>query len=118
MPRARRIKLSKGKFARVDADIFEEINKFKWYASLESRGTKWYAIRRVTVGGKRVKVRMHRLIMGLGHITGPDVVVDHLNHDSLDNRMCNLEIVTQKENMHCSPGWRGSRAFREKKNAA
>lgn len=99
----RRIKLSKGLYAKVSPEDFENLSKFRWYASLESRGTKWYAIRRE----KGVKIRMHREIMGLK----PDpkklgAVVDHLDHDSLNNQRWNLELVTQEENMKRSKGWK------------
>lgn len=102
----KRVALSKGKHALVSDEDYERVNQFKWYASLESRGTKWYAIRRETVGGKRIKVRMHRFIMGLGPGKFDDKVVDHLNHNSLDNQRENLEIISQEENMRRSPGWR------------
>lgn len=113
MRTVRRIKLTKSRFAKVDAEDFERVNAFKWYASNESRGTKWYAVRRETVNGKKVKVRMHRFILGIARDN--PMVVDHLNHDSLDNRKSNLEVVTQTENMHRSPGWRGGRSFQERK---
>jgi len=102
-----KIKLSKGLWAHVDDEDFERLNAFKWYASLESRGTKHYAIRRETMNGKRVKIRMHRFVLDLppGSLD-PDRVVDHLNDDGLDNRKCNLEIITQEENMRRSHGWK------------
>lgn len=103
----RQIALTKNLFAIVDDEDFERVDFFKWYASLESRGTKHYAIRRETQNNKRVKIRMHHFVLRmtpadlpLGH------VVDHLNHDSLDNRKENLEIVTQEENMRRSQGWK------------
>ncbi len=112
------IVLSKGKVALVDDDDFDRMNSFKWYASHESRGTKYYAVRKVQYrpGGKRFKIRMHRFIMDVG--TGFDDlrIVDHvlgickLGHvhdgDSLDNRKCGLEIITQEENMARSPRWK------------
>lgn len=111
----RLIPLSQGKFAMVSDEDFDRVNQYKWYASLESRGTKWYAIRRVTVNGKRVKIRMHRFIMGLPPGKEDSRIVDHLSHDSLDNRRENLEVLdSQAENMHRSPGWKGSRSFRER----
>lgn len=102
------IQLTKGKVAQVDPVDFERVNAFKWCASLESRGTKYYAIRwEPSESGKRRKIRMHRFIMDLppGSLDC-DLVVDHLDHDSLNNSRSNLEVITQEENMRRSPGWK------------
>jgi len=98
----KKIRLTKGLFALVDDEDFERVNQFKWCASLESRGTKYYAIRWVwnKETKRRVKIRMHRFIMDLppGSIDG--LVVDHINDDGLDNRRsCNLEVITAEENL-------------------
>ena len=47
---------------------------------------------------KRKDIPLHRLLMeSLGHnITGLEV--DHINGDSLDNRVTNLRVVTKKQN--------------------
>lgn len=103
----KKIKLSKGLFALVSDEDFERVNEFKWCASHESRGTKHYAIRRVTVDGKRVKIRMHREVMGLNNES--PLVVDHLDGDGLDNRRENLEVVTQTENMRRCKTWKKER---------
>lgn len=100
------IPLTKGLVALVSQEDYERVNAFKWCASVESRGTKIYAIRRKVVKGKSIKIRMHRFIMGLGCGRCDERVVDHLNHNSLDNRRPNLEITTQKENMNRSSGWK------------
>lgn len=103
-----KIKLTKGLFALVDAEDYDRVNAFKWCASLESRGTKFYAIRMVRdpVTKKNRKIRMHRFIMGLPIGALDERVVDHLNHDSLDNRKANLEVISQDENMKRSHGWK------------
>lgn len=44
--------------------------------------------------GKYKSVRLHRLILGAPE----DLHVDHLNHNPLDNRRCNLRLVTKAEN--------------------
>lgn len=103
------IKLTKGLSAFVSPEDFERVNAFKWCASVESRGTKVYAVRftKDPEGIKRqIKIRMHRFIMGVP--TGPndDRVVDHLDHDGLNNRRENLEITSQEINMARSPGWK------------
>lgn len=99
----KQIRLSKGLYALVDDEYFDLLNQWSWYASNESRGTKWYAIRREN--GK--KIRMHRQIMEWnGYDARPPYVIDHINHNSLDNRLENLEMITQTENMRRSPGWK------------
>jgi hypothetical protein len=103
-----KIKLSKGLFALVSPEDYERVSKFNWTASNESRGgRKWYAIRFEMREGKRIKIRLHRFIMGLDK--GDERVVDHLDGDGLDNRRCNLRVCTQRENMETAPGWRGSK---------
>jgi hypothetical protein len=100
------IKLTKGMVAIVDDADFERVSAFKWCASNESRGTKWYAVRWDCSFNPKRKIRMHRFIMDVPPGTVDGRVVDHLNHDGLDNRRENLEIITQEENMRRSPGWK------------
>jgi hypothetical protein len=103
----KQIRLSKGLYALVDAEIYDYLCQWTWYASEESRGTKFYAVRRERVNGKPVKIRMHRVV--IEYYDGPipeGLVVDHHSHNSLDNRYINLETVTQTVNMSRSPGWK------------
>jgi len=79
--------LSKGKFAIVDKEDYEELNKMKWYVQ-ESEG--FYAICRR--GGKTLW--MHRVIMN----APDDMKVDHKNHKRLDNRKENLRLASNTEN--------------------
>jgi len=113
--------------ALVDDEDFERVNAYKWCVSHEGRGTKYYAIRRQLIkGGKRtkkyskkrkvhyyhyesVKIRMHRFILNMPLGKDDELVVDHLNGDSLDNRKENLEIVTQAENMNRVKNWNRKR---------
>jgi hypothetical protein len=98
------IPLTKGFHALIDALDAPKVLQYKWCASIESNGTKVYAIRRETRGNKRVKIRMHRFILGLD--VGPaGPVVDHINGDSLDNRRSNLEVVSQQENNRRGHAW-------------
>lgn len=61
-----------------------------------------YAARNETIGrrenGRPLQrtVLMHRVLMGLEH--GDGQFVDHINHDTLDNRRSNLRVVTHAEN--------------------
>ena len=44
--------------------------------------------------------RLHRLIMNVSE----DMLVDHINHNTLDNRRCNLRICTKSENCRKNVG--------------
>lgn len=103
----KKIKLTKGKVALVSNEDFDRVNAFKWTASQESKGgAKWYAVRRVTLDGKRVKIRMHRFILDVPPGTLDSRVVHHKDDDGLNNQRENLEIVASNhENMKYSPGW-------------
>lgn len=89
----RKIKLSQGKYALVDNEDFDVISKYKWYYA------NGYAQRSQYMGGGRsnkkvIVQQMHRLIMG-----SPDgKMVDHKNHDCLDNRKSNLRVCSRTEN--------------------
>jgi len=90
----RRIPLTQGKYAIVDPEDFERLNKHKWFA-VKSSNT-FYAGRTIKAGKKFISVRMHReIIHPPGHL-----LVDHINHNGLDNRKANLRPATCAQNTY------------------
>jgi hypothetical protein len=89
------IKLTQDQLALVDDDDFDYINQWGWYAKFQKGTHSFYAARNEKLGDKQVTVRMHRVIMQ----TEPGFVVDHINHNTLDNRKANLRNVTEKQNL-------------------
>jgi len=85
---AKLIPLTQDKFAIVDADDYDRLNKYKWYASKKRRN--YYAKRR----GPHGIVAMHRVILNAPR----GLVVDHINHNGLDNRKENLRLCTVAQN--------------------
>jgi hypothetical protein len=84
------IPLPKGKFAIVDDEDFKYLNQFKWYC------VDGYAVRDVLPRGlKHIALRMHREIMN----TPPELDVDHINMNRLDNRRVNLRNCNRSDNM-------------------
>jgi hypothetical protein len=88
----RRIPLTQGKYAIVDPEDFERLNKHKWHAV--KSGSTFYAIRCVGPAKRTTYIRMHREILH-----PPDhLVVDHINHNGLDNRKANIRPATRAQN--------------------
>ena len=84
------IKLTRGQYTMVDNKDFEWLNKFKWFAC------KW-TNSFCAAGWHENKSRyMHRLILGLK--SDDKRQADHINHNTLDNRRCNLRITTASQN--------------------
>ena len=91
----KKILLTQRKYALVDDDDYDELIKHHWYAKRNKR--TWYAVRMAKLAdGKHRQVFMHREIVGLSY--GDVRMVDHLNHNGLDNRRANIRIVTAVEN--------------------
>jgi hypothetical protein len=84
----RRIPLTRGKFAIVDAKDYAELSKHTWFA--EGAQKTYYAVRKQN--GKSIK--MHRCILK----APPDFVVDHIDHNGLNNRRSNLRLATFTQN--------------------
>lgn len=82
-------------YALVDDADYERLSRYTW-----SMTEKGYAVRRERSEGRCRSIRMHRDV--LGQPVGG--VVDHRNHDRLDNRRKNLRVVTAEVNsMHRHP---------------
>ena len=90
------IQLTQGKVALVDDEDFEYLSQWKWYANKSSGN--YYAITTKLVNGVffNYKLLMHRVIMNEPY----KLSVDHINHNTLDNRKCNLRVCTHAENMY------------------
>lgn len=86
------IKLTRGLIAVVDEADFESLSAFKWNAC--PCGPNFYARRNTRINGKHGSVYMHRQIMSAPR----GVEVDHVNHNSLDNRRDNLRLATRAQN--------------------
>ena len=90
-----------GKFALVDDEDYESINKHGWFMS--GRGIlSQYAVRgewkKINGVAKNQRIYIHRVVMGLGNAREDKVFVDHKDGNTLDNRKENLRLCTRAEN--------------------
>lgn len=85
---------TKGDFkVLIDIDNFEELNTYKW--TIKTVGKYVYAYRTITVNNKKVSINMHRHIM---KVENSKILVDHINHNTLDNRKENLRLCDHSTN--------------------
>jgi hypothetical protein len=89
------IPLTQGFVSFVDDDVYEELSKYKWYASVEANNV--YARRSQWNPSKKAydRVYLHRVITDapLG------MHVDHIDSNGLNNTRSNLRICSRSENM-------------------
>jgi hypothetical protein len=84
----RKIPLTKGRYALVDPADYHTLKKYKWSAI--KKPNTYYAVRYL----RKNEISMHR------HITNapPHLVVDHIDHNGLNNTRANLRLCTRAQN--------------------
>ena len=99
----RLIPLTRGQFAIVDAEDYERLSQYKW--CLGGKKGQYYAQRR----DHGRMVFMHREILEVP----AGMVCDHINHNILDNRKCNLRVCTPAQNQYNRlPSERGTSRYK------
>jgi hypothetical protein len=85
--------------AQVDAEDYDRLSKHKWH--LVTWEDRYYAAREIDYrksGRGRQIIYLHNELMR----PGKGEMVNHRNHDSLDNRRANLRIGTELDNRHAA----------------
>lgn len=82
--------------ALVDDEDYDRLRLFHWCGWWHKYMGKVYARAFLTIGGNSRAILMHRLI--LGALASP-MVVDHKDHDGLNNQRSNLRLVTNHQNL-------------------
>lgn len=88
------IPLTRGLFAIVPDECYEDLMKSKWYAHREGRSN--YAVKHSPTGST---IYMHRVIYEILH--GPmqkEMNIDHLDGDGLNNADKNIRLATKQQN--------------------
>lgn len=81
------------RLAIVDEEVYEELSKFKW-CSAKGSGSYTSKLNNYAMKTSSPQISMHRLVMKAPKGT----IVDHINHNTLDNRRANLRFVTASQN--------------------
>lgn len=95
------ILLTQGQVALIDDEDAPLVQPLKWCAGWNESSRTYYAYRGISPAksptGKFRLVLMHRFIMSVPH--GDRRMVDHKDHDGLNNRRENLRVCTRSRNM-------------------
>ena len=89
------IETVQGDLVKVDVEDYDKLKIYKWYTSF--RNTRRYAsavrtVQKADGSCSKQQISMHRFILNAKKI------VDHINHDGLDNRKINLRECSNREN--------------------
>ena len=98
------IKLTQGQVTLVDDSDFELLNQWKWCVNWAPVAESFYAVRRE----KSSRIQMARVIMNCPK----DKIVDHINHNTLDNQKRNLRVCTYSENGRNSCSYVGTSKYK------
>ncbi len=103
--KAKEIPLTQGQVALVNAEDYDYLMIWKWHCYKDNSG-HFRAVtgkRVLGIKGKNVRYKnhkMHRMIMAIELMDlDEEMVVDHYNHNTLDNRRCNLRVCTNQQNL-------------------
>ncbi len=87
----REIQLTQGRVCIVDAADYAWLSRDLWHTNRSGYAMR---ARKKSDNWTSKMILMHRLIMG----NPPEMTIDHINRDKLDNRRSNLRVVTQSCN--------------------
>ena len=85
------------KSCRIDDESIPVVSRFQWHPVFSKDIGSFYIYTHIRLNsGKRRIESLHRIVLG---VSDRSLNVDHVNHDTLDNRRANLRAVSVRENV-------------------
>lgn len=90
------VQLTRGFSTLIDAEDFNLISGYSLSVHINPKSSIKYAMAKLKSDKNEwTKTNISRLIMG---VTDPELKVDHIDHNGLNNRKYNLRVCSHKEN--------------------
>lgn len=89
----RELILSKGHISYVDDEDYEWLSGWKW--SVTTSGKILYAQRSIYSNNTQRSILLHRFLLG---VSGRGIMVDHVDHNGLNNQRSNLRVCNSSQN--------------------
>jgi len=88
--------MAQPQYAKVDPADYKRLRKYEWFT--KKGGKSFYSRRHAASGekGKRQLTYMHQDVIEVP----AGMVIDHINHDGMDNRSANVRAATYSQNMY------------------
>lgn len=90
------VSLTRGQWTIVDESTLPLMLKYLWFCQWNRSTGSYYVVRKERIDGRRITVRLNRELLQLP--AGRELVGDHKNRVTLDNRLRNLRACTQSRN--------------------
>jgi hypothetical protein len=94
--------LKNGKEFLFDKEDYEKIRQHKWYENYDG-----YVFTKIN----GVKIFLHRFVLNMQPHSGDGIVVDHIDHNKMDNRKSNLRTATISQNKMNNTGYQNTSGF-------
>lgn len=79
----------------IDTEDIEKVKDYYWNVRIDKRhNSTVYVESFKRINNKHTRIHLHRLLVDCTQ----GYVIDHINHNGLDNRKQNLRIITQSQN--------------------
>lgn len=94
----KRIPLTQGQFALVDDEDFELLARFGWMATRNPKSGQFNATRWIKADERELSEPKYRLMHREVMMAKAGQIVDHIDHEPLNNQKSNLRFVTTAQN--------------------
>jgi hypothetical protein len=91
------------RYAKVDPADYKRLRKHEWYTKRGFKSFYAHTLQRDIKTGKIKHEYMHQMLL-----EAPEgMIIDHINHEGMDNRKSNLRAATYSQNRCNSKKWSG-----------